>query len=532
MADDSEVRVNWPRQISKLMEDQATLMDGLAQLRQRTTDNESRCEAMFTSVKMLTDHLITKNQAGLSTSSIPCGQGTPQNAQGMTYGKTDYGLMDMSLTMGPPMDVATPRFDVSPVAASTGKRPQDFCQIPTSDPLSNSLQHNAAGPSSTTSPRSDPQQTQHYSTPPYPGPQQIHATQQTTPMSQTQRIHSAQAHQYLQHPTQQQQIHTAQMYPPFMRPHRPHWNATFAGEANENLDAFIAQFEHYATIYNIEDAEMSALFVGSLRGRAANISSQIKPGAPYREIIDLVRQRFAPGSASSWLAGDFSKQMRRKDETPRDYLERLSNLAVQSFPKYNKESLDDRVLEQFLNGQDPRIKLILAGSDVNNLDAAIKKIMQVEDALRSSGAQEAGMFSPYGYAKKARAVSTEDTSQRTQPSVTEDSDDAPYAFPPLNIRWIDHALEVVQLDDNGRFDEDDVMLVLEATVRENSREKGRGICYFCQRKGHAWRKCYQLKSILIQNGMKGDGPFPKDTPAFLAKRNNDKKKEDTKDESK
>ena len=110
-----------------------------------------------------------------------------------------------------------------------------------------------------------------------------------------------------------------------------------------------------------------------------------------------------------------------------------------------------------------------------------------------------------------------------------DSNDEGFTFAPLNVRWVNHALEVINLDDQGQFEEDDVMLVLQATIQENSKGRNNVTCYFCSRKGHAWRKCYQLKKILIKNGMKGDGPFPKDTPEFLARNSKNKNNQDPKE---
>ena len=531
MANDSEVQINWTRQISKLMEDQTRIMDELVRIRKDVAKGDPRYDDLCAGIRQISAHLTASNGGptipdakGMSSSptsrfqastidwgsSIPCAQGPPQYAPGQAYGQTRYDTVDMSFTMRPPPEFETPQMVVPPTATSTEKRPQDCKQDPTSDaapksgPLGSTAPIHQQYTATTQEPSAAQQPMYSQRIPVYPGVPPVQAPQQTA-------VFPGQNGPYTQPrfaPTQQ----------PTQRPTRlPHWNATFSGDVNENLDAFISQFEHYALAYGLVDAEAAALFVSSLRGRAANISSHIAPGTPYGQIIKLVRQRYAPVSASTWLAGDFSKQIRKKDESPRDFLERLSNLAVQAFPTYNKNTLDERLLEQFLNGQDPRIRMILAGSDVTTLEAAVKRIMQIEDAMHASGAQEAGAYSPYGFSKKARAVSEETvTPPRTPPSVDED-EDSQFAFAPLNIRWINHALEVVTLDDQGQFAEADVMLVLQATAQNAQKDRSKGACFFCSRKGHSWRKCYQLKKVLIQNGMKGDGPFPKDTPEFLAR---------------
>ena len=87
-----------------------------------------------------------------------------------------------------------------------------------------------------------------------------------------------------------------------------------------------------------------------------------------------------------------------------------------------------------------------------------------------------------------------------------------------NIRWLNDALEMVDQNEEGAFCESEIMLILQASITDaDAKKRDAGPCYFCKRKGHSWRKCYKLRNILKQNGMQGDGPFPKDTSSFPKK---------------
>ena len=171
--------------------------------------------------------------------------------------------------------------------------------------------------------------------------------------------------------------------------------------------------------------------------------------------------------------------------------------------------------------------MILAGSDVTDIEAALKRIIAIEDAMQSSGAQDPASFTPYGYAKKTRAVSTTQDNAVSQSCAVakQQSSSEEHHYREENICWVDNALDMIPCDEEGQFAEEEMMLILQASV-SNPRDKGgngaSGPCYFCKLQGHGWRRCFKLHNLLQQNGMKGNGPFRRDTRDFSQKRNDRK----------
>ena len=108
---------------------------------------------------------------------------------------------------------------------------------------------------------------------------------------------------------------------------------------------------------------------------------QVKRDATYDDIVELLKQRFAPLATPMYLACEFKNAKRQKDEDVRDFLDRLKTLAAKAFPGHPKRVVDERLLEQFIDGQEPRIKWMTAGYDLPSIDVALKKIVQVEDCL-------------------------------------------------------------------------------------------------------------------------------------------------------
>jgi len=250
---------------------------------------------------------------------------------------------------------------------------------------------------------------------------------------------------------------------------------------------------------------------------------QIDPTSGYKDIVAVVKQRFMPLATSMWLACDFSKTVRQKDESARDYLDRLQAMGAQAFADYDKVNRDKRILEQFVNGQDPRIKMMLAGCDVSTLHGALQRVSQMEEAIRSSGGQDPNSFTPYGYNKKARKVAL----NKGKPKHVRECDESDSTSSQEDIedsaRWLDNALDIVEHDEEGMFQESDVYLVLQAATPSPKSKRGRGVngpCFYCKRAGHGWRTCYKLRNVLRENGMKTNAPFPSDTPEYKDRNKN------------
>ena len=136
-------------------------------------------------------------------------------------------------------------------------------------------------------------------------------------------------------------------------------------------------------------------------------------------------------------------------------------------------------------------------------------------SLRGRAASIAAKLPPGSYYEDIVAILQESCSEASSAPTSAAEDDSHGE----SIRWVNHALESVVHDDNGEFEEEAVMLVLQATAtKKDSKSGSAGPCYFCKLKGHSWRKCFKLRNILRENGMKGNGPFPRDAAAFAKRK--------------
>ena len=110
--------------------------------------------------------------------------------------------------------------------------------------------------------------------------------------------------------------------------------------------------------------------------------------------------------------------------------------------------------------------MILAGADVTSVEAALKRIIAIEDAMQSSVAQEPSSYSLYGYTKKTRAVATTQENTPAQACVVTDarSSKEETEYREENVRWVDNALDMIPYDEEGQFTEEEMVLVLKASV--------------------------------------------------------------------
>ena len=176
--------------------------------------------------------------------------------------------------------------------------------------------------------------------------------------------------------------------------------------------------------------------------------------------------------------------------------------------------VDERLLKQFIDGQDPHIKWMTAGYDLPSINVALKKIVQVEESFKSTGISDPASFSPYGFNKRSRMVDVTRPVQKGEDT----SDDN--LLETDNVRWLMNALNDISCDEIGHFGEAEVFSILQSSTEKPNTARGKGNngpCYFCKREGHGWRRCYRLRNLLRKNGKKDDGDFPKDTKQFTAK---------------
>ena len=68
--------------------------------------------------------------------------------------------------------------------------------------------------------------------------------------------------------------------------------------------------------------------------------------------------------------------------------------------------------------------------------------------------------------------------------------------------WIRVALTTLDTEEDGHYNEDEVVNALQVAKMTRNTTQSRGVCFFCKKPGHRFNKCFRLRDILVKNGMK------------------------------
>ena len=150
--DDSDVKINWQRQMARMLEEQAKMESELLKMKEANAkyqediqaykDNAAKQEVRFEeicksleSLKALAEQSAIHQTRGrdqrpegssdrydYDTDHFPLAQKTPYKYPYEAAASTRYGQVDMSFTMSPPV-LDTPHLSAVPLATSTQARP-------------------------------------------------------------------------------------------------------------------------------------------------------------------------------------------------------------------------------------------------------------------------------------------------------------------------------------------------------------------------------------------------------------------------
>ena len=306
-------------------------------------------------------------------------------------------------------------------------------------------------------------------------------------------------------------------------PRPPHWSAKFGKDRDADLDTYIRVFTHHVDTYELDEKRAVQTFMDSLRGPLLDVVNGLSENPTWDEICTAARKRWNPRGSASFLSARFASELRKPDEDPMDYSVRLQQLARRAYGRYPNDLREQRVLEQFLVGQPKAVRTLMRGHQFEELDAAVDFVCRVEED-ESSGSTVVKAKTRRTVPKARRTTTTDtsddsDTDNRSRRAVADNrsrqtaAKEAPpeaagwseltqqvLGPSPTAVRELRRALETVECDEDGTFEDDDVYEVLQ--VRTGNSGFGKGACFFCNRKGHGWRKCFQLMEVLKRNGMR------------------------------
>ena len=165
---------------------------------------------------------------------------------------------------------------------------------------------------------------------------------------------------------------------------------------------------------------------------------------------------------------------------------------------------------------------MLAGHKVDTVEDALQIIANIEDTIKAVGYGTSNVLPDQ--TTSARTASNE--SKEEKALVNLEVKKMNTTIHVMDDEWVYPSIQNVQVAEDGSFDEDEIYRILQANgdiVDNEATNTSRcSICFYCKKNGHTWRGCFRLRNILMQNGMKSNGPFPADRKDFRKPRRNEK----------
>lgn len=270
------------------------------------------------------------------------------------------------------------------------------------------------------------------------------------------------------------------------------WSRTFGDRATDNLDVYFDQFLYHAQRCGWDDREKISIFFNSLRGEATRIDIGNIDGISWYEFEERFRAEWHPGSMQVANRAIFNGAARTVNESPFEFLRRLRELAAQAYRDLTPDAKDTLICQRFVEGQPRAVKENLVSARLDTIGDALTAIVGVETRMAQWGLNTMNS----GKHGRARALVGE-----FDDDFSSDSSDMNQHREEAN-GWIRRAVKSCHVDNNGEFEEEDVFRVLVAQGVPQIVPLPEGHCGFCLKANHTWKRCYRLRDILRNHGMK------------------------------
>ena len=298
------------------------------------------------------------------------------------------------------------------------------------------------------------------------------------------------------------------------------WKLTFGSDLTADVNEYLNHFAMYSRAAEWNERVRIASFLCTLKGRAAQIVNRLPEHAGWDRIIKTLRTEWEPEERRRVLRENFPMTKRNRKETAEEFLVRLTQTANRAFTGYTENLLDEIVRTAFIKGQNDTVQNSLAvahDADVNALLAMVIRLesMQAEKVRRTpiavhrvvsthssdaddeqSAAVHLAETSRYNPPETSRYFPT-NTDERYQPNPL-----APPIIAPEVQEWVELALAATVTEGDGSYEEVAVYRVLQATATAKYEKTPGRACFFCKKGGHMWTKCFRLRDILVENGMR------------------------------
>ena len=283
----------------------------------------------------------------------------------------------------------------------------------------------------------------------------------------------------------------------FVRPARPTYQRKFVKwtlkfDKNKcNLHRYVQHFETHASLNQYTEEDKCNQILDGFGHEGSRIIARLGLNYTYASLRSALFKYFEPEEGRAARTLQFQNSKRVPKQSPREFANKLDDLARLSFESISQDELDKLVIRQFIHGHSSDMVPFLLACRFTSIDQAVNHVEMMENmpgANKTPVPQDAPRPS---YNRPMTA-----TAAYVAPS--HDTD--------IHIAEVDGILDVLLTTSSADAypDEDSFCEILASQVYRRFPQAASQTdkCFYCGIKGHRWLQCYKLRTKLQQNGLK------------------------------
>ena len=263
-----------------------------------------------------------------------------------------------------------------------------------------------------------------------------------------------------------------------------------------SVRTYISWFETHASLNDYSEKETCSQLLLSFGKATAQLVKQLPINYSYEDLCQTLHRYYEPDSQRRTQRTKLMAERRKKEQTPRQYAERLRELGLRANPCEGQEAVDDRVLDIFLRSQDKASTRALAIKDPQSLEEAINFLDTYEAATADD--------TPEPEVKTAADKSPDHARSPPVTAANTDCDSLEGEIDNLVDMTIAevNACHPMVLPDGSVEDPVDFVECFDAKMawRFPRRSLGLQKCLYCNGDSHDESSCYKLIRRLHQRG--------------------------------
>ena len=261
----------------------------------------------------------------------------------------------------------------------------------------------------------------------------------------------------------------------------------FSSDENEDWLAWLNYFENHAQINGWEDKEKALWLSIRLKGNAQLVYQGLSKDEKktYTDLTKALTERFAPAERSSVKKATLKARRRLPGETLVDFASAIRRLTAQAYGEKDLDLLDELARDYFVAGLNVELRVKVAESDPEALDAALRQAIHLEAIAEAEEGKRVPLQRMEYDRDIAVATVKSQTSEDRLLALMEQMQVTQQAI--LQAVSESGAVSTGARRDSGR-------LAAAGANRDGRRNWRRPpVCYFCQEQGHIQRYCPKLQ---------------------------------------